>query len=257
LVIIAVVDDRIRVNTSNQSSTGIKGTGIKIVPSYDIFWNGEEYFLSVKDFNILDAINNLKSMVEVAEHIGISRRTVITRVQNMENSLGIKIVKSFKGGVKGGFGGGYTILTSEGKRILKQCKLINAVIELHKGLNEIETVITKINEDQKSMSIQIEDYEVILPRKDNYKVGDTILALISYENIFIMIEPQHSSVRNIFKGIITGMQIIDNMYRIKINTGDIEIYSDLTKMAIDDLNLTLGKKVYMGFKAMAVGLLKV
>jgi molybdate transport system regulatory protein len=107
------------------------------------------------------------------------------------------------------------------------------------------------------MSIRIGDYEATLPKKDNYEVGDTVLALISYENIFTMLEPQQSSVRNIFKGTITAMQIIDNIYRIRINTGNIEIYSDLTKMTTDDLNLTLGKEVYIGFKAMAVGLLKV
>jgi molybdate transport system regulatory protein len=56
-----------------------------------------------------------------------------------------------------------------------------------------------------------------------------------------MLEPQHSSIRNIFKGIIIAMRIIDNIYRIKINTGDIEIYSNLTKMAANDLNLKLGK----------------
>jgi hypothetical protein len=66
LVIITVVDNKIRINTSNQSKER-KGTGIKAAPAYDIFWNGKECFLSVKDFNILDAINNLENMVKVAE----------------------------------------------------------------------------------------------------------------------------------------------------------------------------------------------
>jgi molybdate transport system regulatory protein len=192
-------------------------------------------------------------MLAVAKEMGYSYRTILNYVQDIENNLDIKIVKTKKGGIGGG---GNTILTSEGLKILKKCKIINAIIELHKGLNEINTVVTDINKDQKSMSIRIGDYDVILPLKNNYEVGDNVLALISYENIFIMLEPQKSTIKNIFKGIITEMQLIDNIFRIKISSGDMGIYSDITKMAADNLNLTLGKEVYIGFKAMAVGLLK-
>jgi molybdate transport system regulatory protein len=192
-------------------------------------------------------------MVEVAKWAGVSYRTVLNHILDIEDNLDVKLIETYKGGSGGG---GYTILTSEAKKILKKCKIINAVIELHKGLNEIRTVVTNVNMDEKSMKVRIGDYEAVLPIKDNYEVGDDVLALISYENVFIMLEPQVSSVRNIFKGIITEMQSIDNMYRIKINSGDIGIYSDITKMASDDLNLSLGKEVYLGFKAMAVALLK-
>lgn len=42
------------------------------------------------------------------------------------------------------------------------------------------------------------------PLNRNYDIGDKILALISYDNIFLMLEPQSSSIRNVLKG-----QIID------------------------------------------------
>ena len=95
-----------------------------------------------------------------------------------------------------------------------------------------------------------------IPLKNEYSVGDKILALISYDNIFIMLEPQTSSIRNIFKGKVTEMRLQDEMVRVKIDIGGVDIFSDITLSAGKDLDLGLGKEVYIGFKALSIATLK-
>jgi molybdate transport system regulatory protein len=224
-----------------------------VVPAYNLFWKGKEYLLSAKKFNLLNEINNYDSTSEASKTVKISYRSALNYIGDIENNLNIKVVKTFKGG-KGG--GGSTHLTSEGKKILKKCKVINAIIELHKGLNEIETIVSNIDNNNNMMEIEFNDFKLILPIKKEFNVGDKVLALIGYDSVFVMLEPYRSSVRNILKGIITEMQLIDNMFRIRINVGNVGIYCDITRLASDDLELELGKEVYIGFKAMAVAMLK-
>ena len=87
-------------------------------------------------------------------------------------------------------------------------------------------------------------------------VGDKLLALISYDNIFLMLEPQKSSIRNIIKGNIVEMKLNNEIIRVNVDVGGINLYSDITVSAEKELNLTIGKEVYVGFKAMSVATLK-
>ena len=107
------------------------------------------------------------------------------------------------------------------------------------------------------MTIKMNQFKINTPLNRNYDVGDKLLALISYDNIFVMLEPQMSSIRNIIKGKIIEMKLEKEVIRIKIDVGDgLKLYSDITLSAEKDLNLTIGKEVYIGFKAMSVATLK-
>lgn len=99
-------------------------------------------------------------------------------------------------------------------------------------------------------------FEVNIPLNKNYAVGDKILALISYDNIFLMLEPQKSSIRNIIKGTIVEMRLNNEIIRVNVDVGGVNIYSDITVSAEKELNLTIGKEIYIGFKAMSVATLK-
>ena len=153
-------------------------------------------------------------------------------------------------------GGGRTTLTDEGYSILKECKKINAIMELHKDVNEIESEVLNVDESKGIMTIKMNQFEINTPLNRNYKVGDKLLALISYDNIFVMLEPQTSSIRNIIKGKIIEMKLEKEVIRVKIDVGGLGLYSDITLSAEKDLNLTIGKEVYIGFKAMSVATLK-
>ena len=44
----------------------------------------------------------------------------------------------------------------------------------------------------------------------------------------------------------------DEIIRVKVDVGGVEIFSDITVSAEKELNLTIGKEIYIGFKAMSV-----
>ena len=217
--------------------------------------SGDKYFLldSLK-FDILNQISQTHSMSEASKICGVSYRTTLNYIDKIESELDISVVTTKKGGTGGG---GSTVLTSTGEKILEECKKINAVMELHNDINEMEAVVSSVEADKGVMNIQVnENVSLKIPKKDSFNVGDKLLALISYDNVFIMLEPQISSIRNIFKGKIVEMSINDEMIRINIDIGGNNILSDITLSAQKELGLELGKEVYVGFKAASVGILK-
>jgi molybdate transport system regulatory protein len=128
---------------------------------------------------------------------------------------------------------------------------------MHEDVNEIESNILKIDEKNRIANIKLNNENVVLPLRGDFKVGDRVLVLISPEDIFIMLEPQKSSVRNIFGGRIVGMELKDHLVRLNVKIGDITLFADVTEYAREQLNLTLGKDIYIGFKAAAIAMVKI
>ena len=228
-------------------------TDVKAGVEYKINVDGNSFLLDGKKYQLLESILDTESMTESAKSIKVSYRTALNYIDKIESALNVKIVNTTNGG-KGGGGG--TTLTDEGYSILKECKKINAIMELHKDVNEIESEVLDIDESKGIMTVKMKQFEINTPLNRNYKVGDKLLALISYDNIFVMLEPQTSSIRNIIKGRIIEMKLEKEVIRVKIDVGGLNLYSDITLSAEKDLNLTIGKEVYIGFKAMSVATLK-
>ncbi|MDD5959950.1 MAG: TOBE domain-containing protein [Methanobrevibacter wolinii] len=221
---------------------------------YKISLDGKSYLLNQKKFNLLKYINSSNSIKEAADKTGVSYRTALNYIDKIESNLDIAVVNTTKGG-KGG--GGSTTLTEEGKMILKECKKINAIMELHREVNEIEATVLEIDKSKRIMKIQMRNTIITIPLNEEYNVGDRIIALISYDNIFIMLEPQKSSIRNVLKGKIVELKLEDEMIRVKIDVDGIPICADVTVSASKDLELTIGKEVYIGFKAVSIATLKI
>ena len=228
-------------------------TDVKAGVEYKINIDGNSFLLDNKKFQLLESILDTGSLTAAAKSINVSYRTALNYIERIESTLNVKIVNTTKGG-KGGGGG--TSLTEEGYSILKECKKINAIMELHKDVNEIEAEIVDVDDVRGVMTIQMHGFKINAPLNRNYEVGDKILALISYDNIFLMLEPQTSSIRNILKGQIVEMKLENEVIRVRIDVGGINIYSDITLSAEKELNLSIGKEVYVGFKAMSVATLK-
>ena len=228
-------------------------TDVKAGVEYKINVEGNVFLLDGKKYNLLVSILETGSLTQAANDINVSYRTALNYIDKIESALDVKVVKTTKGG-KGGGGG--TTLTEEGYSILKECKKINAIMELHKDVNEIEAEIVDIDDAKGVMTIKMEEFKINAPLNRNYEVGDQILALISYDNIFLMLEPQASSIRNILKGQIVEMRLEGEIIRVKINVGGITLCSDITVSAEKELSLNIGKEVYIGFKAMSVATLK-
>lgn len=228
-------------------------TDVKAGVEYKINVDGNSFLLDNKKYQLLESILDTGSLTEAAKSIRVSYRTALNYIEKIESTLNVKIVNTTKGG-KGGGGG--TSLTEEGYSILKECKKINAIMELHKDVNEIESEVVGVDDSRGIMTIRMNDFEINTPLKRNYEVGDKLLALISYDNIFLMLEPQTSSIRNIIKGQIVEMKLNDEIIRVKVNVGGFDLCSDITLSAEKELNLNIGKEVYVGFKAMSVATLK-
>ena len=220
---------------------------------YKINVDGNSFLLDSKKYQLLESILDTGSLTDAAKYVNVSYRTALNYIEKIESTLNVKIVSTTKGG-KGGGGG--TTLTEEGYSILKECKKINAIMELHKDVNEIEAVIVDINDTKGVMTIKMEEFQINAPLNRNYEIGDKILALISYDNIFLMLEPQTSSIRNILKGQIVEMRLKGEIIRVKVDVGGVELCCDITVSAQKELNLNIGNEVFIGFKAMSVATLK-
>lgn len=228
-------------------------TDVKAGVEYKINIDDNSFLLDNKKFKLLNSILDTGSLTKSAEIIDVSYRTALNYIEKIEDALDVKIVNTTKGG-KGGGGG--TSLTQEGYSILKECKKINAIMELHTDVNEIECEVCEIDESRGVMLIKFNESKISAPLNRNYELGDKLLALISYDNIFLMLKPQISSIRNILKGKIVEMKLEHEIIRVKIDVGGTILCSDITVSAEKELNLNIGKEVYIGFKAMSVATLK-
>jgi len=228
-------------------------TEVKSGVEFKISIEDRIFTLNEKQFNLLNYINITHSLTKSAELTKVSYRTALIYIEKIESSLKVAIVSTKKGGSGGG---GSTKLSSEGQLILKECKKINAIMELHKEVNELEARVLAIDKENQVMTIEIKDIIITVPLNEKFEVDDDILALISYDNIFIMLKPQKSSVRNIFKGKIIEISLSGEMIRIKVDIGGIYLYSNITKSSEENLGLKIGKIVYLGFKAVSIATLK-
>ena len=113
-------------------------TDVSAGVEYKINVDGNSFLLDSKKYQLLESILDSGSLTEAAKYVNVSYRTALNYIEKIESTLNVKIVNTTKGG-KGGGGG--TTLTEEGYSILKECKKINAIMELHKDVNEIEAEI--------------------------------------------------------------------------------------------------------------------
>ena len=135
-------------------------TDVKASVEYKIILDDNSFLLDNKKYQLLESILNTGSLRESAEVVKISYRTALNYIEKIESNLQVKIVNTSKGG-KGG--GGCTTLTEEGYSILKECKKINAIMELHRDVNEIESEVLAIDEKKGVMTIGFTNLEVNIP----------------------------------------------------------------------------------------------
>ena len=220
---------------------------------YKITIGDNSFLLNSIKYDLLESILVNGSLTAAAKDIGVSYKTALNYIDKIQSSLNVNVVDTTKGG-KGGGGG--TKLTEDGYSILKECKKINAIMELHREVNEIEAKIVDIDDIKGVMTIKNADFQINAPLNRNYNIGDDILALISYDNIILMLKPQASSIRNILKGQIREMKSEGEITRVEVDVGGVHLCCDITLSAKKELNLKIGNEVYMGFKAMSVATLK-
>lgn len=223
-------------------------------PQYRLQFDDTIILVNKKKFTLLKYIDECGSITSASKKANIPYRSALKYIEEIEKELDRSIVSTQRGG-KGG--GGESKLTSYGKAILKEYRKVESILKMHADVNEIEGNINNIDYDNKIAVIYLGDKRVLLPLRGNFKVGDRVLVLISPEDIFVMLEPQESSVRNIYPGKIIGMELKDHLIRLNVDLEDIKLLVDITEYARQQLELHLGKDVYIGFKAAALAMVKI
>jgi molybdate transport system regulatory protein len=223
-------------------------------PQYRLKFNDSIILIDKKKFTLLKFIDECGSITNASKKAKIPYRSALKYIEELEKELNHTIVSTHRGG-RGG--GGESKLTGDGKAILKEYRKVESILKMHADVNEIEGSIEEIDYENKIAAIYLNDEKVILPLRGEFKVGDRVLVLISPEDIFVMLEPQESSVRNILPGKIVKMELKDHLVRLNVDTGVVTLFADVTEYAREQLNLTLGKEVYIGFKAAALAMVKI
>ena len=209
--------------------------------------------LNNKKSKLLQCIDKYGSIAKASKETGIPYRTALKNIEIMEMELGSPVVETKRGG-KGG--GGSSELTNKGKQALSQFIKINRVLKKHADLNEIRGTVSDIAEEEKVMKVLLDQKKVVLPLTENFNIGDKVLISISPSNIFIILEPHESSVRNTLEGIITKMQFKNDAVRLNINADGNDILVDITESSRKKLDLNIGKRVFIGFKAVSADIIK-
>ena len=207
-----------------------------------------------KKSKLLQCIDKYGSIAKASEETGIPYRTALKNIEIMENELGSPIVVTKRGG-KGG--GGSSELTNEGKKILFKFIKVNRALKKHVDLNEMIGTISAVDTEKRVMMVALNGNKVTLPVTENFNVGDNVLVSVSPGNIFVTLEPHESSVRNTFEGTITKMQFKDEAVRLDVDVDGDNIAADITELSREKLDLNIGKKVFIGFKAVSADIIKI
>lgn len=223
-------------------------------PQYRLKLDDKIILLNKRKFKLLKFIDECGSITQASKQANIPYRSALKYIENLENDVNSTVVSTKRGG-KGGGGG--SKLTTEGKKILKEYRKVDSILKMHADVNEIEGEISDIDMENKIANIYLSGNKVILPVRGNFSVGDKVLILISPDDIFVMLEPQESSVRNIFPGKITSMELKNHLVRLTVDLGENNLFVDITEYAREQLDLNLGKEIYVGFKAAAIAMVKI
>jgi molybdopterin-binding protein len=123
--------------------------------------------------------------------------------------------------------------------------------------NSFEGKIVEIHEDQGIMKIDSSGILIAAAFKEGIRLGDHVKAFIRPEEILIMPSEYPTSARNVIKGKITSITPLRGLEQIAATVeGRKEVKVEVTRSAAAELNLHVGKEVYLAFKASAIHIIK-
>lgn len=215
--------------------------------------NGKHILLNKKKFNLLKYIEEYGSITKASKMADIPYRTSHKYLEQLEADLGSDVLDTKRGG-KGGGGGSQ--LTDTGKSIVWEYTKIMSILKKHNEVNEIKGNISDFDNKNRIMKMNFGKKDIIIPLMKNINLNDRVMVMVSPEDIFVMLEPHKSSVRNIFKAEIVGMELLNEMVRLTFDLEGCEIFADITDDSREKLGLNLGKQVYIGFKATSMPVIK-
>lgn len=211
-------------------------------------------FFDQKRFFLLKYIDELGSIMKASKKANIPYLSALKYIEDMETEVESPVVITQRGG-KGGGGG--SRLSETGKSLTWEYIKLSNVIRKHRVVNEISGLVSEIDEVSRIIKIVLDSMKISIPLTEDLDVGDAVLILISPDDIMVMLEPQPSSLRNVFPCEIVGMELKEGTVRLTVTLDGISLMVDVTEYSREKLDLNLGKKVYIGFKAASISVIKI
>jgi tungstate transport system ATP-binding protein len=85
--------------------------------------------------------------------------------------------------------------------------------------------------------------------------GDEVYICIRPEDVVVSKQRESSSARNNFRGVITGIEPWKLACKLNVDCG-FSLVASVTRQSVDDMDLKIGREVYVSFKATALHLIK-
>ena len=222
--------------------------------NYKLKIKGKNIWIDNKKFRLLQSIKEYKSIRKASEKSEIPYRTALLYIKSIEHALGEKIVSTRRGGAGGG---GSSQLTKIGENIIQEYLKIQALVRKESTFNELEGIIKDIKLDDRIIEIKAGENIIKAPLREKFEKGERVLLLIHPEDIILMDKKYETSARNIIKTKIKSIKPGDNILKLQLKADNIELTSYITRQAMEELKLEIGKKVFAGFKATAIKIIKV
>ncbi|MFH1381759.1 MAG: ABC transporter ATP-binding protein [Chloroflexota bacterium] len=89
----------------------------------------------------------------------------------------------------------------------------------------------------------------------NFAAGETVYVLIRPEIIVFSLSGEAGSARNVFKGKVNRINTIGALVRIEVACG-FPLLGVITTQAAQELNISIGRDIYVSFKATAIHVIK-
>ena len=123
------------------------------------------------------------------------------------------------------------------------------LMDSRQSVNSFEAEVTTDSEGEKTATINglSKDVEIVV----STDLDGPVRVEIKPESIILSRNILECSARNNIEGVITGLEEVENGFKIIVNIG-VPLTVTLTKKSVADLELKLGDTVFVVFKAMAV-----
>lgn len=116
-----------------------------------------------------------------------------------------------------------------------------------------ETLVEGVVEDSNNGFLKISARGQTVYAFGHQKTGEMVVLTFRPEEVVLALEKPSTSVRNWFYGQVYELRPFDRMILVSLNCG-FKLKAYVSRTSVDELRLTLGKKIWAGIKASALAI---
>jgi tungstate transport system ATP-binding protein len=119
----------------------------------------------------------------------------------------------------------------------------------------VDNILNGVVEQKDNEIVRIAVNSEKITAISNFAVGEAVEVLIRPEIIVFSLSGEAGSARNVFKGKVSKINTIGPIVRIEVVCG-FPLLGVITTQAAQELNISIGRDVYVSFKATAIHVIK-